>query len=82
MDRCVVRLRLIDRNLEEDIDIPLDISAIDLIIGLNEAYELGYDLSRINNYSLSAEYPIALLKGTTRLEDLGVMNGTIINVRD
>ena len=82
MDRCVVRVRLINKDIEDDIDIPLDISAIDLIIGLNEAYELGYDLSKINYYSLSAENPLAMLKGTKRLKDLGVMNGTIINVRD
>ncbi len=82
MERCVVRLRLINRGIEEDVDIPLDIPAIDLIIGLNEAYELGYDMSRINHYSLSAEHPIALLKGTRLLKDSGVMNGTIINIRD
>lgn len=80
MDRCTVIINFSDGRDSEDIDIPLDISAVDLLIGLNDAYQLGYDLTRINEYSLRAENPICLLKGSRSLESYGLMNGSEINI--
>ena len=82
MDRCVVRIKFYDDREEEDLDIPLDISAIDLIIALNEIYSLGYDLNRINEYGIKMENPICLMKGTKPIYEYGVMNGSIINITE
>jgi len=57
----------------------LDISANDLVNGLNIAYELGIDTSNIKNCYLKAENPIALLKGNKTLADFGLRNGSVIN---
>lgn len=80
MDRCTVIINFSDGRDSEDLDIPLDISAMDLLLGLNEAYKLGYDLSRINEYSLRAENPICLLKGTRSLQSYGLRHGSQINI--
>lgn len=80
MDRCTVIVNFNDGRKSEDLDIPLDISAIELIIAFNEIYNLGYDLSHLNEYSLKAENPICLLKGSKQLRDYGLMNGSEINI--
>lgn len=80
MDECMVIVNFSDGRASEDISIPLDISALELLIGLNEAYQLKYDRSRINEYSLRADNPICLLKGGRTLRSFGIMNGSEINV--
>lgn len=80
MERCVVIVKFQDGRQNEDIDIPLDISAIDLIVALNDIYGLGYDLNRINEYGIKVENPICLLKGSKELKKYGLMNGSIINI--
>lgn len=62
-----------------DLEVPLFISANDLVIALNKAYDLGIDVSDIKNCYLKAENPIALLKGDKTLAEFGVRNGTIIS---
>lgn len=62
-----------------DLEVPLDISANELVNALNSAYELGIDVSDVKNCYLKAENPIALLKGNKSLADYGVRNGTVIN---
>lgn len=61
-----------------DLDIPLNISANDLVIALNSTFNLGIDTSNIRNCFLKSENPIALLKGNKLLSDFGVRNGTVI----
>lgn len=80
MDRCTVIINFSDNRPSEDLDIPLDISAVDFLIALNMAYQLNYDLSRINEYSLRGENPICLIKGSRSLRSYGVMNGTKISI--
>lgn len=65
-----------------DIEVPLDISVSDLVIGLNQAYQLNIDTENIRNCYLKAEHPIALLRGNKRLSEYHVMNGTIITFRE
>lgn len=78
-NRAIVIFRIHKRNIETDLEIPLDISANDLVAALNAAYELHIDVSNMKNCYLQAENPIALLKGNKLLQDYGVRNGTIIN---
>ena len=80
MERCTVIVNFSDGRPSEDVSIPLDISALDLLAGLNEAYGLGYDSSRLNQYSVRMENPICLLKGTKSLRDYGMMDGSRLNL--
>lgn len=62
-----------------DLEIPLDITANDLVVALNSAYNLGIDISNQKKCYLKAENPFALLKGSKLLSEFGVRNGTVIN---
>lgn len=67
------------KGIYVDLEIPLDISANDLVIALNVAYDLGIDTTNIKNCYLKAENPIALLKGNKTLAEFGLHNGSVIN---
>lgn len=77
-NKAVVIFRILKRKQEHDLEIPLDISANELFVALNTAYELGIDTGDIKKCYLQAERPIALLKGNKSLAEFGVRNGTII----
>lgn len=47
-----------------ELEIPINITANDLIIALNEAFNLEMDVDNIFNCYLIAENPIAFLHGT------------------
>lgn len=66
------------RKIDVDIELPVNITANDLVIALNEGYNLEIDTSDIKNCYLKAERPIALLRGNKSLKDLGVRNGTVV----
>ena len=66
------------RNIVKDIEIPLYITANELVVALNEAYDLKIDTSNVKNCYLKAEKPIALLRGNKTLSEFGVRNGTVI----
>lgn len=77
--KAIVIFKIHKRNFETDLEIPLDISANDLVNALNTAFDLGIDVSDVSNCYLKSENPIALLKGNKELAEFGVRNGTIIN---
>lgn len=66
------------RNSVKDIEIPLYITANELVVALNVAYDLKIDTSNVKNCYLKAEKPIALLRGNKTLAEFGVRNGTVI----
>lgn len=78
-NKAIVVFRINRKNFETDLEIPLDITANDLVNALNIAYELGIDTNDMKNCYLKAENPITLLKGNRMLSEFGVRNGTIIN---
>lgn len=78
-NKAIVILKLHKRKFQTDLEIPLDISANDLVLALNTAYNLNIDVSNIKNCYLKIENPIALLKGNKILAEYGVRNGTVIN---
>ena len=79
MDNSAISIfKITKRDFEVDLEIPLDISANDLVNGLNTAYDLDIDISDVKNCYLKAERPIALLRGNKTLQEYGVRNGTII----
>lgn len=77
-DRAIVILNIVKKNISVDLDIPLNISANDLVIAINDGYDLGIDISDIKKCYLKSEKPIALLKGNKTLAEFGIRNGTEI----
>lgn len=78
-DFAIVIFNILKRNFSVDLEVPLNISANELVIALNNAYELGIDTTDIKNCYLKLENPIALLKGNKTLSEFGVRNGSVIN---
>lgn len=77
-ETAVVVFNATKRNIFVDLEIPLFISANDLVIALNEAFDLKIDTSDIKNCYFKSERPIALLKGNKTLSDFGIRNGSVI----
>lgn len=78
-NKAIIIFNIPKRNFSVDLEVPLNISANELVIALNSAYDLGIDVSDVKNCYLKAENPIALLKGNKLLCDYDVRNGTVIN---
>ena len=77
-DRAIVEFVIVNREFRVDLEIPLNITANELIFALNNAYELGIDTTDVKKSYLKAEKPIALLKGNRLISEYGVRNGTVI----
>ncbi len=77
-DKAIVIFRIPSHKQEVDVEIPLSITANELVLALNSAYNLGIDTNDIQNCYLTAENPIVLLRGNRTLADFGVRNGTVI----
>lgn len=78
-DVSIVIFKIEKRKICVDLEIPLNITANDLVVALNSAYDLGMDVSDIKKCYLKAENPIALLRGNKTLSEYGIRNGSIIN---
>ena len=81
-ETIIVRFRDLKNRRETDLDVPLFLSANELVIALNEAYQLGIDVSDIKKCYLQAEHPIALLRGNKTLAEFGLRNGSVIYYTD
>lgn len=81
MENTVVVVLIIPgRKLKVDLEVNLDITANELAIAINSAYELGIDTSNIRNCYIKCENPIALLRGNKTLREFGLRNGSVIMV--
>lgn len=78
-ETAIIIFNIIKRHFTVDLEVPLDISANDLVNALNTAYDLHIDTSDIKNCYLKAENPIALLKGNKTLKEFGLRTGSVIN---
>lgn len=78
MDKVIIRFQNIKKKQLVDIEVPLDISAEELILALNEAYVLGIDSSSLATGFLVCEQPVALIRGKDTLRSLGVRDGSIL----
>lgn len=63
-----------------DIEVPLDITANELVTALNQIYQLGIDTRNIKQCYLRCERPIVLLRGDRTLREFGVREGTRIHL--
>ena len=79
-DKAIIIIKIFSRKEVYDIEGPLDISANDFVIALNQAFQLGIDTNNILNCYLKTESPTALIRGNKLLRDYGLRNGTIINI--
>lgn len=61
-----------------DIEVPLGITANELIYSLNQGMMLGINMEDISQCYLTTENPVALLKGDITLEEFGIHEGTKI----
>lgn len=77
-ETAIVIFKMIKKNLSLDLEIPLNISANELVEALNTAYDLNIDVSDIKNCYLKSENPIALLKGNKTLAEFGLRDGSVI----
>ncbi len=77
-DKAIVIFNNAKNNTSVDIEVPLDITATELVIGLNTAYRLNIDTTDIKKCYLKSENPIALLRGNKTLKEYGIRNGSVI----
>lgn len=59
-----------------DIEVPLNITANELLQALNEGLHLQLDLTDMSQCYLTTENPIALLKGDVLLKEFNIHDGT------
>ena len=78
-ETIVIVFNIVSRQQQYDLEVPLDISARELMIGLNQAFDLGVDTSDVKKCYLKIENPIVLLRGNKLLRDYGIRNGSVIN---
>ena len=75
----MIIFNIIQRAFSADLEVPLEITANELVLALNTAYDLGIDTTDIKNCYLKSENPIALLRGNKTLKEFGIRNGSIVN---
>ena len=80
MERCTVRVMFRDGRPEEDLSVPIDITAYELVQGINKAYRMEYTEEQLRSYSLRGENPICLIRGAQKLREYGIHNGSIIHI--
>lgn len=79
---AVVILHLLRVNREIDLEVPLNITANDLVVALNSAYDLGINTENVMECYVKCENPIALLRGNRTLAEFGVRNGSDLYITD
>ena len=79
-DKVIVILNIKRLSKKYDVEVPLYITANDLVKGLNIAFNLGNNIENINECFLRCENPIVLLKGNKTLREFNLRNGTLINI--
>lgn len=77
-DNIIVIFKRKSDGREIDLEIPLNLSANELIYGLNESFNLGINMDKPSECYLMADEPKALIRGEVTLEELGLRDGTII----
>lgn len=77
-EKVTVTFVVLSKKINVDLEIPLSITANDLVLALNATYNLGIDVSDIKNCYLISERPIALLKGNKTLAEYGLRDGSLV----
>lgn len=77
-EKIIVIFSVPEINMECDIEIPTNISANELIYGLNKGFNLGIRLNDPEDCYLRSENPTALLRGDTTIEEYHLYRGSKI----
>ena len=77
-EKAIVTFEMVKKHICVDIEIPLDISADELVKALNTAYSMGIDTLNPRDCYLQSENPISLIKGNRILKDFGIHNGSVL----
>ncbi len=77
-NNIIVVFSMPELNQEFDIEVPVDITANELIYGLNKGLGLGISLNNPEDCYLRSENPVALLRGDTSLEEYHLHEGSKI----
>ncbi len=78
-DRIIVQLIDHTDNSSRDLSLDLNISAYELFVGLNTAFGWGCDAADNSVCYLASENPIALLRGSASLRELGLRDGSTLH---
>lgn len=79
-ENITIIINFISINKRIDVQVPIWITANEFVVGLNEAYNLGIDISNYSKCYLKSENPIAFIRGNKKLKEFGLRNGSIINI--
>lgn len=77
---AIIMVNIQKKNIVKDIEVPLDITVNEFVIGLNQAYNLGINIDDIRTCYLKMENPIALMHGNKTLRDYGMHDCSIVNI--
>jgi len=77
-NKLIIRFKNVKQNQEFDVEVPSDITANELIYGLKKSFNLSIDMDNPKQCYLRAENPIALIRGETELEALGLRDGSVV----
>ena len=77
-DKIIVQFERSKTGELIDLEIPLNITANELVHSLNEGLKLDIDLNNVAENYLVSENPVALLRGDIVLENLGLRDGSKI----
>lgn len=80
-DRVTIIFDNQETGYKTDLEVPLSITANDLILALNNTYKLNMDTDNIFHCYLVSENPISFLRGNKLLADFGIHTGTKIIYR-
>lgn len=81
-EKVVVVFNNIKKKTAVDLEVPLEITANDLVLAVNKAFQLGINTENLPDCYLKSENPIALLRGNKTLQEFGIRNGSMIYYTD
>ncbi len=77
-DTAVVEFISMDTKYKRELEVPLDISADDMIEAISQAFQLPKVSQEGTEGYLIGENPIAFLHGRKTLREYGIHNGSIL----
>lgn len=75
-EKIIVVMNIPELGILEDLEVPTEISAQELILALSKIYGLTVSPEQMAEYYLKADCPKALLRGGKTLQEYGLRDGT------
>lgn len=77
---AIVIVYIPERNIRDDLEIPLNITANELIQAIASIYSLEVHQNKLDEYYLKADFPKCLIKGGKTLKEFGIRDGTELRI--